>query len=175
MSSSSLPAWAQWVQFAFVLAIPAVGAWLAAQQVAIARAKLRHDLFDRRFAVFHAARSLIASIFREGDVTNEALQSYTLGIIDARFLLSVEVDEYLQSIRHRAIDLHTSKVSLEGVEDQAERRRLSDKWAMDIKWLLAQGDPLREAFGPFLRLEEVSWFAPIISKLNRRNGLLNRK
>jgi len=52
-----MPERVQVVQALLVPTVAVVGAYIALQQVTIARAKLRHDLFDRRFKVFETARS----------------------------------------------------------------------------------------------------------------------
>src|ERR1700678_1205156 len=80
----------QTLQSIAVIAIPLVGAWLAWQQVEIARVKLRLDLFDKRFAVFDAARRFLLHVFAHGNTTDEALREYTLGTIDAAFLFDDE-------------------------------------------------------------------------------------
>jgi hypothetical protein len=59
MSSSSLPLWVQVLQALAVPVIAAVGAWVALQQMHIARTKLQHDLYDRRYAVFQAVRRFL--------------------------------------------------------------------------------------------------------------------
>jgi hypothetical protein len=59
MGSSSLPLWVQLLQALAVPVIAGVGAWVALQQMYLARVKLQHDLFDRRYAVFQAVVSFM--------------------------------------------------------------------------------------------------------------------
>jgi hypothetical protein len=56
MPSCSMPFWVQVLQALAVPVIAAAGAWVALQQMHIARVKLQHDLYDRRYAVFEAVR-----------------------------------------------------------------------------------------------------------------------
>jgi hypothetical protein len=58
--TAMIPWWLQDLQTFALIAIPAVGACLAWQQVQIARVKLQHDLYDRRYRVFEATRKLLA-------------------------------------------------------------------------------------------------------------------
>ncbi len=64
MNAALLPAWVQVLLLVLqALAVPviaAAGVWIARQQMHIARVKLQHDLYDRRYAVFQAL-SWIAS------------------------------------------------------------------------------------------------------------------
>ena len=57
--TAMIPWWLQYLQTFALIAIPAVGACLAWQQVQIARVKLQHDLYDRRYRVFEATRKLL--------------------------------------------------------------------------------------------------------------------
>lgn len=59
MGGSSLPVWVQVLQALAVPVIAGVGAWIALQQMYLARVKLQHDLFDRRYAVFQAVRRFL--------------------------------------------------------------------------------------------------------------------
>ena len=73
------------------------------QQVQIARVKLQHELYDRRFAVFDAARKLLLEVITNGDASPSALNAYTIGTTDAIFLLDEKITEYLGEIA--AVDL----------------------------------------------------------------------
>lgn len=54
-----MPFWVQVLQALAVPVIAAVGAWVALQQMHIARVKLQHDLYERRYAVFEAVRRFL--------------------------------------------------------------------------------------------------------------------
>jgi len=54
-----LPLWVKALQALAVPVIAAVGASVAVQQMVIARVKLQHDLYDRRYAVFDAVRAFL--------------------------------------------------------------------------------------------------------------------
>jgi hypothetical protein len=67
-----LPLWLQYLQAVALVLIPIIGAWIAWQQVRIARAKLHFDLYKKRFAVFEAARRLIAEAITAAMLANRA-------------------------------------------------------------------------------------------------------
>jgi hypothetical protein len=56
MGTYPLPSWVQILQALAIPLIAAVGTWVAIQQMRIARIKLHHDLYHRRYAVFQAVR-----------------------------------------------------------------------------------------------------------------------
>ena len=61
-----IPLWLQILQAFSVLCISGVGAWLAWQQVQIARVKLQHDLYDRRYRVFDATLKFLVEVTGHG-------------------------------------------------------------------------------------------------------------
>jgi len=148
-----LPEWAQWLQALTVPTIAAVGAFLAWQQVKIARTKLRHDLFDRRFAVFEAARKFLATVMSHGKMSVPDFNEYTAGVIDAQFLLNQELHAYLFEIRRRAAAMQALKETLEPLPAGEKKAELAERAGQEFAWLSAQLDVLPRKFKPFLTLE----------------------
>jgi hypothetical protein len=137
-----------------VTAIAAVGAWIALQQMYIARVKLQHDLFDRRFKVFDAARKFLVLIVRQGKPTEDQISEYTWGVIDATFLLDKATDDYLANLRKEAVKMRTIRAVYDPMPVGEERTRLVHKEGELFTWMNAQLDgPLVEKFAPFLRLD----------------------
>jgi hypothetical protein len=147
-----MPEWVQWLQALSVPTIAAVGALLAWQQVKIARTKLRHDLFDRRFKVFEAARTFLVTVMRSGKTSVSEFNDYTGGVIDAQFLLSKEVHTYLFEIRKRAAAMQALNDTLEPLPPGAEKAKLAEKAGEHFAWLVEQLDVLPDKFKPFLTL-----------------------
>src|SRR5437868_2082412 len=91
----TLPWWMQWLQVFALIAIPAVGAWLAFKQVGIAAAKLNLDLYDKRFATFEATRTLLVAVLQHGDIQQKDLDEFNLKVADAIFLFDEDIEKYL--------------------------------------------------------------------------------
>jgi hypothetical protein len=90
-----LPLWIQILQALALLAISAVGACLAWQQVRIADAKLAHDLFDRRFKVYDATRRMLVEVGRTRNASNEVIDAFTVNTAEAIFLFDDDLAKYL--------------------------------------------------------------------------------
>jgi hypothetical protein len=148
-----MPEWVQVLQALLVPTIAVVGALLAWQQVKIARSKLRHDLFDRRFAVFEAARTLLRGIMRDGNASMTELGAYIVGVIDAPFLLDESTSDYLMEIRRRTIKLQSLKSAYASDAPVDDRKQVVQKAYDEMNWLVAQLDVLPGKFKPFLTLE----------------------
>jgi hypothetical protein len=148
-----MPEWVQWLQALAVPTIAFAGAYLALQQVIIVRTKLRHDLFDRRFKVFEAARTFLVAVRRSRKTSVSEFSDYKAGVIDAQFLLSKEVHAYLFEIRRRAAAMQAINATAEPLPPGAKKAELVDKAGAEFTWLSEQLDVLPDKFKPFLTLE----------------------
>jgi hypothetical protein len=157
MAGSSLPLWVQVLQALAVPVIAAVGVWIALQQMHFARVKLQHDLYDRRFAVFQAARKLLAEVLTHGHASDDQIRSYVVGTADAGFLLNRDIATYLEDIRRRASRLGAIKEALRPLPVGEERTALVAQEEQIFTWLMEQlPGRLTEKFKPFLTLEKHS-------------------
>jgi hypothetical protein len=157
MSQGQLPLWVQYLQAlgAPLLAgvIAAVGALLAWQPVKLARVRLQHDLYDRRFAVFEVARKLLADVLAQSNATDEQIRSYVIGTAEARFLVNDDISTYLNEIRTRASRLRAINATMSPLPVGDQRTALAQEEKRIFAWMMEQVDVLVEKFRPFLTLE----------------------
>ena len=94
-----------WVPPLLLALIAACAAWVAFQQWVVARQKLNHDLFDRRFAVYTAAEKyLVACLNRNGGTQEDTSISYQ-EIKAAPFLFDKSVNDFLALIMKHSINI----------------------------------------------------------------------
>jgi hypothetical protein len=71
------------------VSVTAYFAWhqkeIAKEQADIAREKLRHDLYERRYRVFDATRKLLCEIAVHRIASDDELRSFVIGTGDAAF------------------------------------------------------------------------------------------
>jgi hypothetical protein len=150
-----LPSWLQYLQVAAVVLIPLIGAWIAWQQVQIARVKLQFELYGKRFVVFEAARRLIGEIISQGNISTSGLNACVLGTADAVFLLDDELSKYLGELAKHASILSNLKYAIEPLAvGSAQRVDLSQKTGEELKWFNNQADKLVARLKPYLKLDE---------------------
>ncbi len=147
----ALPLWMKYLQATSIIMLPFFGTWITLRQMRLAEAKLKHDLFDRRFAVFEAAANFIATILREGNVQNNDILSYSRKIVDAEFLLDDSVSAYLNSLRERASKLHV--YAIESEDSSPTQQASINKKYEELRFFAAQFVELRKQFRPFLKFE----------------------
>ena len=162
-----MPLWLQGLQAFALISISAVGACLAWQQVQIARTKLQHDLYERRYRVFDAARKLSAEIVTKKAPSDGDLRAFVIGTSDAVFLFDDDIAGYLNEMRKRAYELQSIEKMLEVNPDSTplipvgeKRTRVVNASSDLFLWFSKNFDGLVDKFKPFLKLDKASsrWF-----------------
>jgi hypothetical protein len=154
MPSCSLPLWVQVLQALAVPVIAAVGAWAALRQMYIARVKLQHDLYDRRYAVFEAVRRFLDEAVSQRIVSRETFSSFALGTADAVFLFDDAIAAYLKKMREHAATAQSIYSVMDAAGDQ--QAAASKAAGEHFSWVVNQIDVLEEKFRPFLTLDRRS-------------------
>lgn len=143
-----------WTNYLTALMTPVVacfGAWIAYQQWVTARDKLRLDLYEKRMAVYAAARAALAAVFARNDLTPTEETAYLQGVAGARWLFETEVTQYLQKeFWEKLCDLHRVAAEMDGMPRSAERQALVDQHLELRKWFLDQYDFMDNLFYPYL-------------------------
>lgn len=156
MPSSSLPLWVEVLQGLAVPVIAGVGVWIALQQMYIARTKLQHDLYDRRYAVFQATRRFLDEASVRNIVSDETFRAFALGTADAAFLFDDGLTAYLTEMRARGAKARSIFSVAEGMPAGEEKTRAFTAAGHEFIWLMEQIDGLAERFRPFLTLDRRS-------------------
>lgn len=128
-----------------------LAAFVAWRQWRTARNKLKLDLFDRRFAVYDAARNLLASIATSGKVKEDELTKFMIGTREVRWLLNKDIEEYLRVIYVDAVHHQTTDDELNSA-NPGDRQRLVQAKAAQRKALLQKMEGLDKKFSEFLSL-----------------------
>lgn len=147
------PHWTTYLAALLTPTVAVLGSFIAYRQWRLAQNKLKLDLFDRRFSVYQAARTLLASIMTSGKAKDEEVFKFMVATREAKWLLSASVAEYLdKQLYHKAIDLQALASELEGVGVGEIRTKNVHAQADIKKWFMAQYEVLDEKFTLYLQL-----------------------
>ena len=102
---ASLPVVIVWMQALSVPLLGAFAAWIAYQQWRTADRKVQIDLFDRRFAVYDAARSAVVDIVAKGKCDDPQISKYNMATDKAPLLFGPEVNAELETVHQAIIEL----------------------------------------------------------------------
>ena len=128
------------------------GAPCSYQQFQTNRAKLRLDLYERRFRIFDGVRELLSTVYRNDDVTLEDIRKFRVSTNEAVFLFGPEISTYLDELHKRAVDLRSlnDKLHESGLPIGKERTEAAEKKARVLEWLTTQFEESRKRFGKYL-------------------------
>lgn len=112
MTASCILEWLKAIgPLAIALAVFVATCWFYLWQVRLAKQKLRHDLFDRRFAVYAAFRELLIAFIEEGSDEKgyreimAAFRKASIARFEARFVLDdPKIDAMLDALCKQAND-----------------------------------------------------------------------
>jgi hypothetical protein len=127
---------------------------IAEEQKRIAKEKLRLDLFDKRFAVFDAARKFVGRALVARGVEIEDQNAFLVGVAGASFLLNDDLSKYLDEILRRAIDLPFLHDELANAPTDDARNGLEARYLAERKWFREQTSALETKFKPFLQMDD---------------------
>jgi hypothetical protein len=151
-----LPLWIQWPQALLIVFISCIGAWIAYQQVHIARARFNLDLYERRFKIFSTAKNFLEKITISLAPTAEDVLEFKFGVADSVFLFEDEITAYLQTLTERGARLQAQQAMLKGMPVTDPRRGpLIDAMAPLESDLATEYERLVERFKPYLKLKNI--------------------
>jgi hypothetical protein len=131
---------------------------IADAQRRIAAARLNLDLYKKRYAVFEAARRLLATVVQHDHVDVEDILKFKIETAEALFLFDQDVVDYLDEIQKRVLRLRTLKAHEKTADEYGEEEkygRLVDLAADQHQALAAELPIIVEKFEPYLRLGNV--------------------
>jgi hypothetical protein len=150
-----------WVQYAQALGAPSlagvigcVGAWIALQQMHLARVKLQHDTYDRKYAVFEAVSwvlLIVAALKRAPSL--EDMRAFVKVIGAASFLFDDELVAYLQEVEKRVHRVNGLNDMMTHFSDD-DKPKASKELEEHIHWLSEQHNIITEKFRPSLELRK---------------------
>lgn len=148
------PHWTTWLTALLTPIVAILGIYIASRQWQTARNKLKFDLFEKRFAVYEASKSFLDSIASSGKVKDEELFKFLLATRQARWLLDVELANYLKmDIYKKATEIKIYESDLEAIPVGAERSKNVQKQREIKTFLIDQYLILDEKLSPFLKLQ----------------------
>lgn len=135
------------------LTVGIVGGLVAHHQAAGAQAKLKLDLFEKRYPIFQETWEIMSEVVREGT----RKKNYGLGnpfsnfMPRARFLFGQDVEAYLSDAVKKWVDLDAFEAE---AVDPAARAQNAAKVAELKHWFFEQASTgVKQLFGPYLDFE----------------------
>jgi len=136
------------------LTVGMVAGVIAHRQAAVAKAKLKLDLFDKRYPIFEEVWKIMSAVVNKGtrDQNYGLFTPFNNLIPRTRFLFGPDVEAYLSEAVKKWAHLHALEAEIGGAgvraADYAEKRREL------LDWFEEQAQRgVKELFGPYLAFE----------------------
>lgn len=132
---------------------------IADGQKKIAAARLNLDLYEKRYAVYEAARSLLIATVQGDHVDAEQVIMFKIKTLEAVFLFNQDIMDYLQSLLDKVLRLKRLNAQEKAADEYGEeekRHRLIDLGSEQHQQLAAEVPVIIEKFKPYLKLGDIS-------------------
>ena len=134
--------------------IAIVATMIAIFQYRTERQRWRLDMFDKRYPIYLATMSYIASVMQKGDMIDQDLQKFNQETRDAALLFGSEVEDYLQLLRSKGVDLRTHAKLMEPLPVGDARSEHAQKICDLNLWFGDQFAEARRIFSRYIRITE---------------------
>jgi hypothetical protein len=126
-------------------------AYTAYQQYRIARERFKLELFEKRFSVFAATRTLLSHVLTNANVSMEQFFEFRRAVAEATFLFEADITNYLSEIDKKALYLHTTHELMSQRPPAENRQKIVEEHHQLLKWLTDQLPELKPKFAPYLK------------------------
>jgi predicted dienelactone hydrolase len=110
------------------------------------------ELYDRRIAIYRAAKELLGKIGQSASVEIADAVAFAKASDEALFLFDDNIDAYLADIYRKAMKLASLKHILDLLPVGEQRNRVVNEQMEIVVWCTNQFDVLRNMLKPFLRV-----------------------
>lgn len=149
----SEPHWTAYLTAFLTPLVALISVYIAWRQSKTTQNKLKFDLFEKRFAVYHKTRTMLVEIMTQGKLSTVGLTEYSAGVCEAKWLMDDDVAKYLgEELFGMAVKLQEYDARLDGLPMGDERTQLQQKRMELQNWFHAQHLILDVKIGKFLKL-----------------------
>lgn len=151
---SEFPYWMQSVQALGLTVVAVIVAlivlYIGLMQRRTAHYRLSLDLYEKRFAVYEAIKTIIITAHLHGGVTQGDLDAFYEGIRGAEFLFDGRTKDFVTNIRQMAWKASNARAR----RQRSETDKLIDEEQDILDFLSEQAGALENMFRPYLDLSK---------------------
>jgi hypothetical protein len=92
-------------------------------QKKIAAAKLDFDLYEKRYAVFEAARRLLIKAVQDGDLDAKQVITFKIETIEAVFLFDQDIMNYLNGLSDKVLRFRSLRAQEKAADEYEEEKK----------------------------------------------------
>ena len=139
--------------------IAIVGSVIAYQQYKINQQRLKHELYERRLAIFKLIKTYLSKIYETGKVTRYEAMQFMYDVAESTFLLDESINSKIETIYTKSMRMALLQEKIypadgsRGLPSGEERSRVTQENMELLKWLGDQLVELKPLFNKHLKLK----------------------
>ena len=130
-----------------------VGSLILILQFFLQKRRWRLDLYDKRYPVYQATMDYISYVAQHGTINNDEIYKYLRNSKDKSFLFGKDVQEFIEMLYDKGLDLQLVSEELNGLPIGDERKESVKKKSDLFKWFTKQFETSKKLFGAYLRID----------------------
>lgn len=131
-----------------------IAAYIAWQQAATNKKRLKHELFEKRFELYLKFKAIFLQISQSANIEYHQVEKFLIDTLEIEFLFGKEVAEFRDEVSTRAFDvsmgLH-NKNSTGATDDQ--RHQGYEQHRNGTRWFVENHQELLDVFQPYLTIK----------------------
>jgi hypothetical protein len=150
-----LPLWLKISSGLLTPVIAVIAVYIAFQQQKINRLRLKHELFERRLAIYDSLKQFLGLVMREGKTSYETCITLLRDTNQSPFLFGAEISTYIEMVYNKGLELAKAHQSLHGdqrLQNGEDRNRTANQVSEILTWFSDQFDISRKHFEKYLSL-----------------------
>lgn len=118
------------------------------------RARLRHELFERRYAVYERIAASLALVLRDGRVPQGEPEGFLRATKTAYFVFGsdLSVKAFVSEVYRKALELHALEVTLDPLRGEERSKNIEDQRVIK-DWFMDSLNSLEARFDKYLSLK----------------------
>ena len=152
--NAQTPLWVSYLIAFGPLIVAALVGYVAYRQWKTAHARLRLDLFDRRYRIYEAYWKRFSDIVREGEVKKLIEPEFNRARQEADFFFGDDVVSRLEEFDRHATNLWRLEKEREGPITQDKKKEIAREISDDLKWKFDEFKNTRDIFNKYMRFSE---------------------
>ena len=126
------------------------------QRLQLDERRFKHEVYERRLAVFRGLMEFISTIEREAYVTGADLANLVKATAEKEFLFDADICDWLEELYRKSVRNWTNSLRLNDTQTPLtkgpERDKVVDENTEFLKWLREQIPLVRDKFAKHLKL-----------------------
>ena len=134
--------------------IAIITTYIAVQQYRLEKARLKFELFEKRYMVFRTIMETIGTVTRKGRVTQEELSTFAATTRQGFFLFGDDVNFHVDQIYDKCnrLDYVFNRLADQGLRGGEERNRLDHENSEIFNWFQEQINVTKTLFARYLQI-----------------------